>query len=97
MRLDDVDPRFGLSQVENFLQERNFELANLDLSIDPNIPDDADLVVIPSPQAALLPEEVEKLRRYLGERNGRMLVLLNPGRAHGLDELFYDWVYSVMT
>ncbi len=91
MRLDDVDPRFGLSQVESFLKERNFELANLDLSIDPNVPEDADLIIIPSPQAALLPEEVEKLRRYLGERNGRMLVLINPGRAHGLDELLYDW------
>ena len=91
MRLDDVDPLFGLSSVESFLQERNFELANLDLSIDPNVPDDADMIVIASPQAALLPEEVEKLRRYLSERNGRMLVLLNPGRAHGLDELFYDW------
>ncbi len=91
MRLDDVDPLFGLSQVENFLQERNFELATLDLSIDPKVPEDADLIVIPSPQAALLPEETEKLRRYLGERNGRMLVLLNPGRSHGLDDLFYDW------
>ena len=91
MRLDDVDPLRGLSQVESFLRERNFQLATLDLSLEEQVPDDADLVVVPSPQARLLPEEVEKLRRYMSERNGRMVVLLDPGRRHGMQELFYDW------
>jgi ABC-type uncharacterized transport system involved in gliding motility auxiliary subunit len=49
------------------------------------------VIVAPSPQAALLPAEVEKLRRYMNERNGRMIILLEPGRRHGMDELFYDW------
>ncbi|MDP4879077.1 MAG: hypothetical protein NWR36_04270, partial [Opitutales bacterium] len=48
-------------------------------------------IVVPSPQASLLPEEVEKLRRYMSDRNGRMVVLIDPGRRHGMDELFYDW------
>ena len=30
MRLDDVDPVLGLSQLENFLLERNMEVAELD-------------------------------------------------------------------
>jgi len=46
---------------------------------------------VPSPQASFLPEEVEKLRRYMSERNGRMIILLDPGRRHGLEDLFYDW------
>ena len=91
MRLDDVDPLRGLSQLEAFLRERNYTLATLDLAVDPDVPADADLIVIPSPQASLLPEEVEKLRRYMSERNGRMLVLIDPGRRHGMGELFYDW------
>ncbi|WP_269525791.1 GldG family protein [Coraliomargarita parva] len=91
MRLDDVDPLRGLSQLESFLRERNYTLATLDLSVDEKVPEDADLIVIPSPQASLLPEEVEKLRRYMTERNGRMIVLIDPGRRHGMDELFYDW------
>jgi len=33
----------------------------------------------------------EKLRRYLSDQNGRMLVLLDPARSHGMDDLFYDW------
>jgi hypothetical protein len=91
MRLDDVDPLRGLSQLESFLRERNFELATLDLAIDEGVPEDASLLVVPSPQASLQPEEVEKLRRYMSDRNGRMMVLIDPGRRHGMDELFFDW------
>ena len=91
MRLDDVDPLRGLSQLESFLSERNFEVATLDLAIDKNVPEDASLVVVPSPQASLQPEEVEKLRRYMSDRNGRMITLIDPGRRHGMDELFFDW------
>lgn len=91
MRLDDVDPLRGLSQLESFLRERNYRLATLDLAVDATVPEDADLLVVPSPQASLLPEEVEKLRRYMTERNGRMIVLLDPGRRHGMEDLFYDW------
>ncbi|MBL6829695.1 MAG: GldG family protein [Puniceicoccaceae bacterium] len=91
MRLDDVDPLRGLSQLEAFLRERNYILATLDLTVDENVPVDADLIVVPSPQASLLSEEVEKLRRYMSERNGRMMVLIDPGRRHGMEELFYDW------
>jgi hypothetical protein len=91
MRLDDVDTLRGLSQLESFLRERNFALATLDLAIDKNVPEDASLIIIPSPQASLQPEEVEKLRRYMDDRNGRMIVLIDPGRRHGMDNLFFDW------
>ena len=91
MRLDDVDPLRGLSELKNFLQERNYALATLDLSVELTVPMDADLIVIPAPQASLLPEEVEKLRRYMSERNGRIIVCIDPGRRHGMEDLFYDW------
>lgn len=91
MRLDDVDTLRGLSQLESFLRERNFQLATLDLAIDKVVPKDCSLLVIPSPQASLLPEEVEKLRRYMNDRNGRIITLVDPGRRHGMKELFFDW------
>ena len=31
--------------------------------------------------------EVELPRRYMTERNGRIIVLIDPGRSHGLEEL----------
>lgn len=91
MRLDDVDPLRGLSELESFLRERNYALATLDLAVDPVVPEDAALIVVPSPQASLLPVEIEKLRRYMTERNGRMIILLDPGRRHGMEDLLYDW------
>lgn len=91
MRLDDVSPRRGLSEVAAFLQQRNYELQLLDLSRVGDVPADAELVVIAGPRAALLGHEVEKLRRYLSERNGRVMVLLEPARQHGLEDLFFEW------
>jgi len=91
MRLDDVDPLRGLSQLETFLAERGFQPATLDLASADAVPENADMVLVPSPQAALLPEEVEKLRRYMSDRNGRMMVFLDPGRKHGMDDLLFDW------
>ena len=91
MRLEDVDPLRGLSQLETFLKERNFLLGNLDLAVAPQVPEDADLVIIPSPQASLLPEEIEKLRRYMTDRNGRILAFIDPGRRHGMEDLLFDW------
>ena len=91
MRLDDVDKLRGLSQLESFLRERSFELATLDLAINENVPEDASLLILPSPQASLQAEEVEKLRRYMSDQNGRMIVLIDPGRRHGMEDLFYDW------
>ena len=91
MRLDDVDPLRGLSQLATFLQERGYALATLDLAIEERVPEDADLIIAPSPQASLLPEETEVLRRYMSERNGRMIVTLDPGRRHGMNDLFFDW------
>ncbi|WP_169305346.1 GldG family protein [Coraliomargarita akajimensis] len=91
MQLDDVDPAMGLSSLQDFLKERNFQVGILDLALFPAVPEDASMIVVAAPQAALLPEEVEKMRRYMSERNGRALVFLSPGRRHGLNDLFYDW------
>ena len=27
----------------------------------------------------------------MSERNGRIVVLIDPGRRHGMEDLFYDW------
>ncbi len=91
MRADDVDPLRGFSRASYYLRQRNFKQEPLDLMEVPKVPEDAGLVIIAGPQTQLLPPEQEKLRRYLTEDNGRLLVLLEPGNPHGLDDLFYDW------
>ncbi|MGJ3244225.1 MAG: GldG family protein [Opitutales bacterium] len=89
--LDDVDPARGLSRLRSALREQSFAVETLDLSLAAAVPEDADLVVVAGPQAPLQAFEEEKLRLYLSDRNGRVLIFLDPYRQHGLDRLLYDW------
>lgn len=91
MELDNTDPTRGLSHLTNALQERNFRLQYLDMMKISSIPQDADLIVIAGPQVPLLRNEENMLRRYLEDDQGRVIVLLEPGRRHGLEETFFDW------
>lgn len=91
MRLGDVDPLRGLSELGHYLTARNVFVRELDLTRFDEVPGDADLVVIASPQAELRSADVEKLRKYMENGNGSMFVLLEPFRVHNLDALLYDW------
>ena len=91
MRPDDVDGARGLSQLRDELRQRNFELAGLDLSLTRKIPEDAALVLVVSPQGRFQPFEEELLRNYLTTRAGRVILMLDPRREHGLENLFFDW------
>lgn len=91
MALDSVSPQRGLSGLNAFLRRRSHNTELLDLTRVRAVPEDASLVVIAGPQTSFLPIEQEKLRQYMNQHNGRLLVLLDPGRKNGLDDLLYDW------
>lgn len=91
MRVEDVDPIRGLSQIGDALRQRNFDVQPLDLSRQERVPDDAAMLLLVSPQAPLLPMEEEVLRQYLMNDAGRLLVMLDPGRRHGMEDLFFEW------
>lgn len=87
---DDVSER-GLSQLRDALRQRNYELAALDLAKERKIPDKAALLLIVGPTARFQRFEEELLRNYLQTRAGRIILMLDPGRQHGLDLLLFDW------
>ena len=91
MYLYSTDPAYGLSEVHNFLRERNFLTDTLNLKTVSSIPSDADLIIIPNPQAPFLPEETAMLQQYIEENNGRCILLLKPFLQHGLNGLLLDW------
>lgn len=91
MALDSVSPQRGLSGLSAFLKRRSHAVEPLDLTRVRTVPEDASLIVIAGPQTPFLPIEQEKLRQYMNLHNGRLLVLLDPGRKNGLDDLMYDW------
>lgn len=89
--INDNDPQTGLSYLKTYLENKNFKTHRLNLYQESSIPSDASLVLVVAPQGKVEAFEVELLRRYMTERNGRIIVLIDPGRVHGLDELFFDW------
>jgi hypothetical protein len=91
MRLTDVSPLRGMSQFEAALRVRNYEMRELELAISRQVPEDAALVCIVSPQTALMPIEQQALRQYLSAGAGRVFVILDPGKPNGLDDLFFEW------
>ena len=89
--LEDALPERGMSLLSRQLRNRNFEVRPLDLATAGAVPRDASLVLVAGPRAPFSPTEDERLRNYLGERNGRVLLLLDPGQRHGLDNLLAEW------
>ena len=75
------------------MSHRNYEIAGLDLSLVPKIPDDADhgLIIIAAPQSRFQPAEEEMLRNFLQTRAGRVILLLEAGKSAGLENLLFDW------
>ena len=89
--IDDASALRGLSLLARQLRNRNFEVRPLDLATAGAVPRDASLVLVAGPRAPFSATEDERLRNYLGERNGRVLLLLDPGQRHGLDNLLAEW------
>ncbi len=83
----------GLSQLRDELRARNFDLDLLDLAKTRRIPDDAALLLAIGPRAPYLPEEQDKLRDYLANKSGRLVLALEPTQNPdtGLAQLLQDW------
>ena len=75
--------RRGYQVAMKALQNEGYELGELNLLRDAEVPKDAALVIIAAPQKDLLPNELDALKKYL-ERGGRQFILLDPFHDAGL-------------
>jgi len=91
MYYTNTDKQAGLSSFKEFLTKHNFALKELNLAGETKIPESAKLVVIADARRQFLDSEIEKLRLYLRQRNGRVLIFLEPGINAGLDGLLREW------
>lgn len=69
--------RAGFASAAEQLRTSNFVVDRLALAQDPNVPADADVVVIAGPENDYLPAEIDALSAYL-RRGGHVLLLLDP-------------------
>ena len=91
MSIKSANSMRGLSEFVQSLRSRNYAVAELDLNESKRIPDDADMIVIAGAQMEFLPKEIDALRKYLLNSNGRLIVFLEMGPLHGLENIFYEW------
>ncbi|MGH8581890.1 MAG: GldG family protein [Gammaproteobacteria bacterium] len=68
------------------LRRRGLKVQGLNLVDKPVIPDNTSVLVIASPEVALLPGEIEIITRYLND-GGNLLWLAEPDTLHGLEPL----------
>ncbi len=80
----------GLFQAISSLQERGFLVEPLNLPEAGAIPEETAVIVIASPERALLSGEISQLRDFL-EAGGGLLVLLDPESDRSLAPLLTDW------
>lgn len=75
-----------LGQWGEQLDNRGFKTQTLNLGANPTIPDNTSVLVIASPEIALLPGELKRIEEYI-DRGGNLLWLVDPGPVPGLETL----------
>ena len=97
MNLSSWNETRGLSEMKNFFDGLDLESKEFMLGSGQSVPEDANLVVIASPQVRLSEEEAFVLQGYLSDRRGSILLMLDPVRGledHGLTSLLRLWGLS---
>jgi ABC-type uncharacterized transport system involved in gliding motility auxiliary subunit len=75
-----------LGEFGRQLQQKGFRTSSVNLGVAQEVPANAALLLIASPQVDLLPAEVEKIGRYLAG-GGNLLWLIDPEPLRGLQPL----------
>ncbi len=88
---NETTPTDGLSQITRELALRNYSIRSVDLTTVNKVPDDAALLIIADPKGPLMVSELEKLREWLDDGAGRLMVWIRPGVATNLSPLLSDW------
>jgi ABC-type uncharacterized transport system involved in gliding motility auxiliary subunit len=73
----------GYSNLDATLEKENYQIEELNLLQQAQVPDDAAQVIIAGPEKPLLANEIDSLKQYL-QKGGKLLVMLDPYQDGGL-------------
>lgn len=76
----------GFSSANAALQKENYQTAELNLLQQPQVPQDAAVLIVAGPRKNLFPEEIAALDAYL-QGGGKLMLLLDPYADAGLGDL----------
>jgi ABC-type uncharacterized transport system involved in gliding motility auxiliary subunit len=80
----------AISKAIQGLTDKNFTISTLNLAERPQVPNDADVVIVAGPQKELLTGEVTTLQNYLN-RGGNLLLMIDPNTNPKIDTILKDW------
>ncbi|MTJ50534.1 Gldg family protein [Dolichospermum sp. UHCC 0259] len=80
----------AISQAMKALTDKNFTTSALNLAEQPQVPDDAAVIVVAGPKKELLTGEVIALQNYLN-RGGNLLLMIDPNTDPKIDTILKDW------
>ena len=72
--------RAGFSQAKEQMEKANYEVKDLFLARDPKVPEDAAIVMVPSPKTDLFPQELAALDGYIAKA-GKVFFMAAPFQA----------------
>lgn len=84
----------GYNLVSQALDAENYEVNNLDLTTNPQVPANASLVIIAAPQRPMLAPELKALDDYL-VNGGKALFLIDPDTRPEVQDLLKKWGVQV--
>ncbi|MGA1194194.1 MAG: GldG family protein [Kiritimatiellia bacterium] len=87
---EDHDPYVGLSIIGQEIRRDYIELAPLRLGERPDIPEDADALIIAAPQRILSGATIERIASY-ANRSGRLILILDADTDAGFANTLIDW------
>lgn len=76
----------GLQVARQALNNEGYDVQPLNLLVQPQVPQDAAVIIIAAPQKPMMGNELAALKAYL-DRGGRLLVMLEPFQDGGLKTL----------
>jgi len=78
--IEDYD-RQGFNKAKEALEKQNYQVEELLLATQPQIPDDCSAVIIANPQKPFSEHEIDVLREYLDKKRGKALIMLDTSAS----------------
>lgn len=94
--LEDYDRLTGYSSIRRAMKRDNIDLRTFVMATADGVPQDCDALIVAGPTTRLPDVEVEHLSRYL-DRNGRVMILIDPFVRSGLEPLLEGWGVRLAT
>ncbi len=87
--LDDYNAQ-AISDVRTLLEENNFIVENINLTVQPAVPVENSVLVVADPQQALSADETRLIGEFF-QNGGRLIVLSDPMSEAPLPDLMASW------